>query len=218
MDRKEILSKVDHTCLSPTATWADIKELCDDGVAYGVAGVCIAPTWVKEAVEYLDGKLPVFTVVGFPHGNTTTAVKAFEAKEAVENGAAEVDMVINQGWLKDKRYNDIIHEIKAVRDAIGYGKKIKVIVETGNLSTEEIEIMCRTVAVSTGDYIKTSTGFGPGGATPEDVDLMFHRVCAGVRVKASGGIRTFEQAEELLKKGAARLGTSALVKLAKEEG
>lgn len=216
MDKQTILSHVDHTELDPAATWASIRQMCDDGLQYGVASVCIPPCYVEQAAGYLAGRLPVCTVVGFPHGNATTAAKCFEAADAVGQGADEIDMVINQGWVKDGLLEQVTAEIRAVKQAIG-DCVLKVIVETCRLSEMEKVSLCRAVSAGGADFIKTSTGFASAGATLEDVELFASMVDDGVLVKAAGGIRTFEQAEAMLKRGAARLGASALVRLMKEE-
>jgi len=214
MDLKAILAAVDHTLLSQTATWEDIKALCDDGIAYGVASACIPPSFVKQAAEYVDGKLPICTVVGFPNGYATTAAKCFETSEAVENGADEIDMVINIGWLKDKKYDLILDEIRAVKAACK-GKLLKVIIEACLLDEQEKIEMCRIISEAGADFIKTSTGFSAGGATKEDVALFAKHIKPPVKIKAAGGISSIEDAEDFLKLGAARIGTSRIVKLAK---
>ncbi len=216
MTKQEILSKVDHTELNPAATWEAIRTLCDDALTYGTATVCIPPCYVKRAAGYLAGRLPVCTVIGFPHGNSPTAAKAYEAKCVVEAGAAEVDMVVNQGYVKDGLFDAVTDEIRIVKRAVG-NKVLKVIIETCRLSDEEITAMCRCVTEAGADFIKTSTGFVEGGATPEVVALMAANVGPAVQVKAAGGIRTFEQAEAMLAAGAHRLGASALVRLMKTE-
>lgn len=214
MELKEILSKCDHTLLAQTATKSEIFALCDDGVKYGVASVCIPPCYVKDAAEYLGGKLPVCTVIGFPNGNVTTAVKVFETKEAVENGASEIDMVINIGFLRDKRFKDVEDEIKAVRSACE-GKILKVIIETCLLTDNEKALMCKIVASAGADYIKTSTGFSKSGATFDDVKLFADNVPDGLKIKAAGGIASLDDAEKFINLGASRLGTSRIVKIAK---
>lgn len=214
MDRCEILSMVDHTLLDRAATWEQIKAICDDGLRFSTASVCIPPSYVKEAAEYLGGRLPVCTVIGFPNGYNTTAVKCAETAEAVKNGADEIDMVINIGMLKDKRYDDILDEINAVKDACN-GKLLKVIIETCVLNDEEKIKMCEIVSESRADFIKTSTGFAGGGATFEDIALFAKHVTGDTKIKAAGGIRSFEDAEKFIALGAHRLGTSALVKIAK---
>ena len=214
MELKDILSRVDHTLLSQTATWAEIKAICDYGIKYGCASVCIPASYVKQAAEYVDGKVAVFTVIGFPNGYDTTAAKCFEAQDAVANGAAEVDMVINIGWVKDGRYDDVLSEIKAVKAACG-GKLLKVIIETCMLTDAEKIEMCRVVSESGADYIKTSTGFGGGGATREDVALFKAHVAPHVKIKAAGGIADLKDAEDFIALGADRLGTSRIVKAVK---
>lgn len=207
---------MDHTELRPTAVWEDIRRLCDDAVTYGTATVCIPPSYVRRAAGYLNGRLPVCTVVGFPHGNSPTAVKAYEAKCVVEAGADEVDMVVNQGYVKDGLFAAVTDEIRVVKQAVG-DKVLKVIIETCHLTTEEIVALCHCVTAAGADFIKTSTGFAGAGATVEAVALMAAHVGAHVQVKAAGGIRTFEQAQAMLDAGAHRLGASALVQLVKEE-
>ena len=214
MDRNEILSMVDHTLLDRAATWEQIKAICDDGLKFSTASVCIPPSYVREAAEYLGGRLPVCTVIGFPNGYNTTAVKCAETAEAVKNGADEIDMVINIGMLKDKRYGDILDEINAIKDACD-GKLLKVIIETCVLSDEEKIKMCEIVSESRADFIKTSTGFAGGGATFDDIALFAAHVTGDTKIKAAGGIRSFEDAERFISLGAHRLGTSALVKIAK---
>lgn len=215
MDISKILSAVDHTLLSQTATWDEIRALCDDGAAFGCATVCIPPCYVKRAVEYLNGRLPVCTVIGFPNGYNSTSVKCAEAAEAARDGAAEIDMVINLGMVKEGRYEDVLAEINAVCEACS--RPVKVIIETCFLTEEEKVQLCKTVSESNARFIKTSTGFGGGGATFEDVELMAAQVTGGTLVKAAGGIRTLADAEHFLELGASRLGTSKIVKLAKEE-
>ena len=209
-----ILSKVDHTLLAQGATWEQIRAICDDGIRYGCASVCIPASYVRQAAEYVDGKIPVCTVIGFPNGYDTTAAKCFEATDAVANGASEVDMVINIGWVKDRRYDDVLAEIKAVKEACK-GRLLKVIIETCLLTDEEKIEMCRVVSQSGADYIKTSTGFGGGGATREDVALFRDHVAPHVKIKASGGIADLKDAEDFIALGAQRLGTSRIVKAVK---
>ena len=211
---QEILSKVDHTLLAQGATWEQIRAICDDGIRYGCASVCIPASYVKQAAEYVEGKIPVCTVIGFPNGYDTTAAKCFEAADAVKNGATEVDMVINIGWVKDRRYDDLLAEIKAVKAACD-GRLLKVIIETCLLTDEEKIEMCRVVSESGADYIKTSTGFGGGGATREDVALFAAHVAPHVKIKASGGIADLKDAEDFIALGAQRLGTSRIVKAVK---
>ncbi len=214
MDNKTILATVDHTLLTQTATWAEIKQICDDGVAYGCASVCIPASYVKQAAEYLGDKLPVCTVIGFPNGYSTTAVKVFEAKDAIDNGAKEIDMVINIGWVKDERWDDLLAEIKALKAACG-GLVLKVIIETCLLTDEEKVKLCQIVSESGADYIKTSTGFSTAGATREDVALFKANVASHVKIKAAGGIASLQDAADFLNLGANRLGTSRIVKLVK---
>lgn len=216
MNIKEILSKVDHTLLSQSATWEEIKTICDDGIKYGCASVCIPPSYVKKAKEYVGDSLKICTVIGFPNGYNTTAVKCFEASEAVKEGAAEIDMVINIGMLKDKKYDDILSEIKAVKESCD-GKLLKVIIETCLLTDEEKIRMCEIVSESGADYIKTSTGFSTGGATREDIALFNANVKPHLNIKAAGGIASLEDAEDMLSLGANRLGTSRIVKIVKNE-
>jgi len=216
MEQKEILSKVDHTLLAQTATWEEIKVICDDAVAYQTASVCIPPSYVKQAAEYLGDKMPVCTVIGFPNGYNTTAVKIFETADAVKNGAEEIDMVINLGWVKEGRYDLVKEEIQAVKKACG-GKLLKVIIETCLLTEEEKIRMCRTVTESDAEYIKTSTGFSTHGATIDDVKLMREHTGSDKKVKAAGGISSFADGEAFVKLGADRLGTSRLVKAAKAQ-
>lgn len=214
MDLQHILSSCDHTMLSQVSTWDDIKALCDDALIYKTASVCIPPCYVKKAKEYLGDRLAVCTVIGFPNGNTTTACKEFETKEALSNGADEIDMVINVGALKAKDYDYVLNEIKSLK-AICKEKILKVIIETCFLEKEEIIKMCELVTSSGADYIKTSTGFGGAGATKENVRLMKDNVGPNVKVKAAGGISSLEDAEDFLKLGADRLGTSRVVKIVK---
>lgn len=216
MDIKEILSKVDHTLLSQSATWDEIKAICDDGMKYGCASVCIPASYVRQAAEYVNGKLPICTVIGFPNGYSTTAAKCFEANNAVKNGAGEIDMVINIGALKDKKYGFVLEEIEAVKEACE-GKLLKVIIETCLLTDEEKIKMCEIVSASGADYIKTSTGFSTGGATCEDVALFAKHVAPHLKIKAAGGIASLEDAEDFIKLGASRLGTSRIVKIIKNE-
>ncbi len=210
----EILSKVDHTLLAQTATWDDIRILCNDAMLYSTASVCIPPSYVKSASEYLQGKIPVCTVVGFPNGNTTTAAKCFEAEDAIKNGASEIDMVINLGWLKDKHYTNIYTEIKELKK-ICSDRILKVIVETCFLTEAEKIDMCCIVTQSGADFIKTSTGFASGGATFDDVALFAANIGPNVRIKAAGGISSLEDAQKFIELGASRLGTSRIVKIVK---
>ena len=214
MEIKDILQKVDHTLLSQACTWNEIKITCDDAVRFGVASVCIPPTFVKQAAEYLDGKMAVCTVIGFPNGYQTTEVKCFETMDAIQNGADEIDMVINIGMLRDKRYDDILNEIRKIKKICG-DHILKVIIETCLLTEQEKIEMCRIVSESGADYIKTSTGFSNGGATFEDVALFAEHVQDGLGIKAAGGIRSFEDAERFIALGATRLGTSRLVAILK---
>lgn len=216
MDIKDILSKVDHTLLSVSATWEEIKQICDDGMKYGVASVCIPASYVKQAKEYCGDKLAICTVIGFPNGYSTTATKCFETRDAVANGADEIDMVINVGWVKDRREEDLLNEIKAIKEACG-GKILKVIIETCLLTNEEKVMMCKIVSASGADFIKTSTGFSTGGATPADVALFAENVESHVRIKAAGGISSIADAEEFVSLGASRLGTSRIIKIVKNE-
>ena len=211
---KNILSRVDHTLLSQTATWAEIKAICDDGVKYGCASVCIPASYVKQAAEYVAGKIAVCTVIGFPNGYDTTAAKCFMATDAVDNGADEVDMVINLGWVKDGKFDAVEQEISAIKKACK-GKLLKVIIETCLLTDEEKVEMCHVVTRSGADYIKTSTGFSKAGATFHDVELFAANVGPNVKIKAAGGISSLEDAEKFIALGASRLGTSRIVKLAK---
>ena len=214
MELSEILSKCDHTLLAQTATWDEIQAICDDGMKYGTASVCIPACYVKKAHEYVCGRLPICTVVGFPNGYSTTAAKCFEAREAVENGASEIDMVVNIGWVKEGRFDELRDEIEAVKMACG-GRILKVIIETCLLTDEEKRIMCRVVNWSGADYIKTSTGFSRGGATFDDIRLFAENIAPHVKIKAAGGISSLEDAEQFIALGASRLGTSRIVKLAK---
>ncbi len=214
MELKEILSHCDHTLLKQESTWEQIKEVCDDGVKYGCASVCIPPCFVRRANEYLGDKLKVCTVIGFPNGYSTPAVKAFEAENAVRHGADEIDMVINIGWVKDKRWDRLLGEIQDVKAACR-GRILKVIIETCLLTDEEKIKMCEIVTQAGADYIKTSTGFSTAGATREDVKLFKEHVGPGVRIKAAGGIASVQDGEDFIALGADRLGTSRLVKIAK---
>ena len=214
MELKDILSKCDHTLLAQTATWDEIRAICDDGMKYGCASVCIPASYVKQAAQYVEGKLPICTVIGFPNGYDTTAAKCFMATDAVENGAGEVDMVINIGWVKDKKWEDLLSEIKAVKEACR-GKLLKVIIETCFLTDEEKVKMCQIVTASGADYIKTSTGFCGGGATREDVALFAKHIGPDVKIKAAGGIANIQDAEDFINRGASRLGTSRIVKAVK---
>ena len=214
MELNEILSKVDHTLLAQTATWAEIKAICDDGMKYHTASGCIPASYVKQAKDYVGDKLPICTVIGFPNGYDTTAAKCFMASDAVANGADEVDMVINIGWVKDQRWNDLLEEIKAVKQHCE-GKLLKVIIETCLLTDEEKIALCKCVSDSGADYIKTSTGFSKAGATFHDVELFAAHVAPHVKIKAAGGISSLADAEKFIMLGASRLGTSRIVKIAK---
>ena len=214
MDIHDILARVDHTLLAQGATWDEIRTICDDGMHYGCASVCIPASYVKQAAEYVQGKLPICTVIGFPNGYATTASKCFMAADAVKNGAEEVDMVINIGWVKDRKYDEVLSEIRAIKEACN-GKLLKVIIETCLLTDEEKIEMCRVVSESGAEYIKTSTCFGGGGATREDVALFKAHVAPHVKIKAAGGISTVQDAEDFVALGADRLGTSRIVKAVK---
>ena len=214
MELKEILAKCDHTLLGQAATWADIKAICDDGMKYNTASVCIPASFVKQAKEYVGDKLAICTVIGFPNGYATTASKCFMASDAADNGADEVDMVINIGWVKDRKYEELTQEIAAIKAACK-GKLLKVIIETCLLTDEEKIEMCKVVTASGADYIKTSTGFSTAGATFHDVELFAKHVGPNVKIKAAGGISSLEDAEKFINLGASRLGTSRVVKLAK---
>ena len=214
MEISEILSKCDHTLLTQTATWADIKGICDDGMKYHTASVCIPASFVRQAKEYVGERLPICTVIGFPNGYDTTAAKCFMASDAVDNGADEVDMVINIGWAKEGKWEDITREIAAIKNACK-GKILKVIIETCLLTDEEKIALCKCVSDSGADFIKTSTGFSKAGATFHDVELFAANVAPHVKIKAAGGISSLNDAEEFIRLGASRLGTSRIVKLAK---
>ena len=216
MDKKEILKHVDHTLLLQGATWEEIRQICDDAMAYQTASVCIPPSYVKQAAEYMQGKMAVCTVIGFPNGNMTTKAKEFETKDALANGASEIDMVINIGWVKDRRYDLVEEEIRTLKAACG-DKILKVIIETCLLTDEEKVEMCKTVTRSGADYIKTSTGFSTAGATFEDVKLFAENVGPDVKIKAAGGIASLDDAEKFLELGADRRGTSRIIKLVKNE-
>ena len=216
MDIKTILAAVDHTLLAQGATWEQIRDVCDDGIKYGAASVCIPASYVAQAKSYAGDKLPVCTVIGFPNGYSTTAAKCFETEDAVKNGADEIDMVINIGWVKDRKWDDLLAEIKAVKAACG-GKLLKVIIETCLLTDEEKVKMCEIVSASGAEFIKTSTGFAGGGATREDVALFAAHVAPHVKIKAAGGIASLQDAEDFLALGASRLGTSRVVKAVKEQ-
>ena len=216
MDKElqDILSRVDHTLLAQSATWKEIKAICDDGIKYGCASVCIPASYVKQAAEYVAGKIAVCTVIGFPNGYDTTAAKCFEASDAVDNGASEIDMVINIGWVKDGLYDKVLSEIRDVKGHC-HGKLLKVIIETCLLTDAEKIELCRVVGESGADYIKTSTGFGGGGATREDVALFKKHVAPHVKIKAAGGIADLNDAKDFIALGADRLGTSRIVKAVK---
>ncbi len=215
MNTQEILARVDHTLLAQNAGWEEIRQILDDGIKYGTASACIPPSFVARAAEYVKGRLPICTVIGFPNGYNTAAVKAYEAKDAVSNGADEIDMVINIGDVKDGRFDAVENEIRLVKDACG-GKLLKVIIETCLLSEDEKIRLCEIVTTVGADYIKTSTGFSTGGATFDDVALMRRHCGAEVKVKAAGGISSFDDAERFISLGADRLGTSRLVKIMKQ--
>ncbi len=214
MNKEEILSKVDHTLLKPQSTWNDIKQICDDGIEYNVASVCIPPSFVKRAKEYVKSKLKICTVIGFPNGYSTTDTKVFETKDAIKNGADEIDMVINIGDLKDKKYDEILLEINKIKEVCD-GKILKVIIETCLLTEDEKIKMCEIVSKSNADYIKTSTGFSVSGATQEDIILFRKYVSKNKGIKAAGGISSFDDAKQFIDNGATRLGTSRLVKIIK---
>lgn len=216
MDKSEILKHVDHTLLLQTATWEEIRQICDDAIKYQTASVCIPPSYVKQAEEYMQGQIPVCTVIGFPNGYMTTKAKEFETKDAIANGASEIDMVINIGWLKDKKY-ELIEEEICVLKAACEEKILKVIIETCLLTEEEKIKMCEIVGKAGADYIKTSTGFSSAGATFDDVKLFAEHVAPNVKIKAAGGISSLEDAEKFLLLGADRLGTSRIIKLVKNE-
>lgn len=217
MDTATILSHVDHTLLKPEATWEQIKTLCDEAMEFGCATVCIPPSFVKQAAAYVQGNLKICTVIGFPNGYNTTAAKIFETKDAVENGASEIDMVINNGMVKDRQWDDIAHEIAGIKAAC-LGRPLKVIIETCLLSDMEKIKLCQLAAKEEVAYVKTSTGFSTGGATREDVALLRENLPASVKFKASGGIRTLEDGQAYLDLGADRLGASALVGEARKQG
>lgn len=215
METATILSHVDHTLLKPEATWDQIKTLCDEAMEFGCATVCIPPSYVKRAAEYVQGNLKICTVIGFPNGYNTMAAKIFETKDAVENGASEIDMVINLGWVKDRNWKDLAQEIAGVKAAC-LGRPLKVIIETCLLSDMEKIKLCQLVAKEGADYLKTSTGFSTGGATFHDVELFAKHVKPGVKIKAAGGISSLEDAEKFIELGASRLGTSRVVKIVKK--
>lgn len=215
MDSKEILKHVDHTLLAQTATWEEIKQICDDAMTYGTASVCIPAAYVKQAKDYVHDKMAVCTVIGFPNGYATTACKEFETKDALANGADEIDMVINIGWVKDGKFDAVEEEIRTLKKACG-SKILKVIIETCLLTEEEKIKMCQVVTNAGADYIKTSTGFSTAGATFEDVELFAKHVGADVKIKAAGGIASMADAEKFLSLGADRLGTSRIIKIVKQ--
>lgn len=214
MDTKKILSMVDHTLLLQASTWDEIRALCDDAICYGTASVCIPPCYVKKAKEYVGGQMKICTVIGFPNGNHTTATKVFETMDAVNNGADEIDMVINVGMLRAKDYDYVLNEIREIKDACGE-KILKVIIETCLLTEEEKIKMCEIVTESGADFIKTSTGFSTGGAMFDDIALFAKHVGKNVKIKAAGGISSMEDAERFIELGASRLGTSRIVKIVK---
>ena len=216
MKIEDILSKCDHTLLSVTATWDEIKAICDDGIKYGTASVCIPPCYVAEAKKYVGDKLKICTVIGFPNGYSTRDAKVAEAKDALNNGADEIDTVINVGFLKDRRYDDILAELKALKAVCG-DKILKVIIETCLLTEDEIIKMCEIVSASGADYIKTSTGFSTAGATFRDIEIMRKYCDKRVKIKAAGGISSIEDAEKFIELGADRLGTSRIVKIVKSK-
>lgn len=213
-EKREVLELVDHTLLGQTATWEEIRQILDDAMEYETASACIPAAYVKQAAEYVQGKLPICTVIGFPNGYSTTAVKVFETEDAIANGAEEIDMVINIGFLKEKRYQEIEEEIRRIHEAC-QGKILKVIIETCLLTEEEKVKMCEIVTAAGAEYIKTSTGFSTAGATFADVELMKKHIGPEVKVKAAGGISSFEDAEKFMELGASRLGTSRLIKILK---
>ena len=214
MELKDILAKCDHTLLLQPSTWAEIQAICDDGMKYETASVCIPASYVKQAKEYVGDKLAICTVIGFPNGYSTTAVKCFEASDAVDNGADEIDMVINIGWAKDAKWDELTAEIAAIKTACK-GRVLKVIIETCLLTEEEKIALCKCVSDSGADYIKTSTGFSKAGATFADVELFAKHVAPHVKIKAAGGISSLDDAEKFIALGADRLGTSRIVKIAK---
>ncbi|MEG1429977.1 MAG: deoxyribose-phosphate aldolase [Oscillospiraceae bacterium] len=216
MNAEEILAHCDHTLLKQDATWQQMKEICDDGIRFGCASVCIPAGYVEQCADYVGNRLKICTVIGFPNGYSTTATKVFETEDAIHNGADEIDMVMNIGWAKDGRWDEILAEIKAVK-ASCQGRILKVIIETCLLTDDEKIKLCELVSLSGADYIKTSTGFSTGGATREDVALFKKHLASHVKIKAAGGIRTMEDAEDFLALGADRLGTSAIVRLCKNQ-
>lgn len=216
MDRNEIYRRVDHTALGQGVTWEEIRRLIDEAIAFGTASVCIPPSYVQAAAAYGAGRMPICTVIGFPNGYHTTAVKCMETRDAIANGADEIDMVINIGWVKDRKYDQVEDEIRAVKAACG-DKILKVIIETCLLTDEEKIELCRAVTAAGADYIKTSTGFSAAGATFADIELFAAHVGPGVKIKAAGGIGSFADAERFIELGADRLGTSRIVRLARAE-
>lgn len=216
MDQNEILTHVDHTLLLQTATWEEIRQICDDAIEYHTASICIPPSYVKQASDYVQDKMAVCTVIGFPNGYMTTKTKEFETKDAIANGADEIDMVINIGWLKDKKYDLIEEEIRILKAACG-DKILKVIIETCLLTDEEKVKMCEIVTNAGADYIKTSTGFSTGGATVADIELFANHVGPDVKIKAAGGIASMDDAQKLVAAGSDRLGTSRMIKIVKNE-
>ena len=214
MELKTILSHCDHTLLAQTATWEEIRAICDDGMKYKTASVCIPASYVKQAKDYVGSRLAICTVIGFPNGYSTTATKCFETRDAVANGADEIDMVINIGWAKDCRWDDLLAEIRAIKEAC-QGKLLKVIIEACLLTDEEKVKLCEIVSASGAEYIKTSTGFSKAGATFHDVELFAAHVAPHVKIKAAGGIANLQDAEDFVALGADRLGTSRIVKIAK---
>ena len=217
MDHREVLKRVDHTLLTQTATWEEIQSLCDEGITYETACVCIPPRYVKRAADYVENRLKICTVVGFPNGYSTPEVKVFETEDAIRNGADEIDMVMNIGLAKSGDWEGVLEEIKAVKASCN-GHILKVIVEACQLTQEEKIAACRVVSMSGADFIKTSTGFSTGGASVEDVALFREHISPDVRIKAAGGIRTFEQAQAMIEAGADRIGASSLVALYRQEG
>ena len=216
MKANEVLKHVDHTLLTQTATWEEIKAICDDAVKYGTASACIPPSYVAQAKEYVGEKLAICTVIGFPTGYMTTATKEFETKDAIANGADEIDMVVNIGWLKDKKYDLLENEIRTLKAACGE-KILKVIIETCLLTDDEKVKMCEIVTTAGADYIKTSTGFSKAGATFADIELFAKNIGPAVKMKAAGGISSMDDAEKFLELGADRLGTSRIIKIVKNE-
>ena len=215
MDVKNILAHCDHTLLKQTSSWNEIKQIIDDGIKFETASVCIPPSYVGQAADYAQGRVKICTVIGFPNGYNTTAVKVFEAGDAIDNGADEIDMVINLGWVKDKKWDALEHEIRMLKETCG-DHILKVIVETCMLTEDEKVKLCEIVTFAGADFIKTSTGFGGGGATFEDIELFSQNIGSDVRMKASGGISSLEDAAHFMELGAERLGTSRIVKIAKE--